>query len=168
MSNSTLLNTLIHLDNEYGVSGDETAVAAVLRQEMDGLYDEYKADPMGNQYFIKYGKNRDKKIVFSAHMDEIGFIINYIEPNGLARFLPVGYHDDRTAVNQDMVVITDDGSRVYGYAIAADTGYGMMDGSIAVDVFMGSYADSCHWGAVYVDIYVLSEGDNRYISKWER
>ncbi len=114
MSNSTLLNTLIHLDNEYGVSGDETAVAAVLRQEMDGLYDEYKADPMGNQYFIKYGKNRDKKIVFSAHMDEIGFIINYIEPNGLARFLPVGYHDDRTAVNQDMVVITDDGSRVYG------------------------------------------------------
>ena len=35
MSNSTLLNTLIHLDNEYGVSGDEPAVAAVLRQEMD-------------------------------------------------------------------------------------------------------------------------------------
>ena len=77
MSNSALLNTLIHLDNEYGVSGDETAVAAVLRQEMEGLYDEYKEDPMGNQYFIKYGKKRDKKIVFSAHMDEIGFIINY-------------------------------------------------------------------------------------------
>ena len=53
MENSTLLNTLMHLDNEYGVSGDETAVAAVLRQEMEGLYDEYKADPMGNKYFIK-------------------------------------------------------------------------------------------------------------------
>ncbi len=68
----------------------------------------------------------------------------------------------------EVYVVAQDGSRVYGYAIAADTGYGMMDGSIAVDVFMGSYADSCHWGAVYVDIYVLSEGDNRYISKWER
>lgn len=68
----------------------------------------------------------------------------------------------------EVYVVAQDGSRVYGYAIAADTGYGMMDGSIAVDVFMGSYADSCNWGAVYVDIYVLSEGDNRYISKWER
>ena len=68
----------------------------------------------------------------------------------------------------EVYVVAQDGSRVYGYAIAADTGYGMMDGSIAVDVFMGSYADSCDWGAVYVDIYILSEGDNRYISKWER
>lgn len=68
----------------------------------------------------------------------------------------------------EVYVVAQDGSRVYGYAIAADTGYGMMDGSIAVDVFMGSYEDSCKWGAVYVDIYVLSIGDNRYISKWER
>ncbi len=68
----------------------------------------------------------------------------------------------------EVYVVAQDGSRVYGYAIAADTGYGMMDGSIAVDVFMGSYEDSCKWGAIYVDIYVLSEGDNRYISKSER
>ena len=68
----------------------------------------------------------------------------------------------------EVYVVAQDGSRVYGYAIAADTGYGMMDGSIAVDVFMGSYEDSCKWGAVYVDIYVLSIGDNRYISQWER
>lgn len=114
MSKESLLSTLKHLDNTYGVSGDETAVAAVLRQEMEGLYDEYVQDAMGNQMFIKYGKNRDKKLVFSSHMDEIGFIINYIEPNGLARFCPVGYHDDRTAVCQDMVVITDTGEKVYG------------------------------------------------------
>lgn len=68
----------------------------------------------------------------------------------------------------EVYVVAQDGSRVYGYAIAADTGYGMMDGSIAVDVFMGSYEDSCKWGAVYVDIYVLSEGDNRYIGQAER
>lgn len=114
MSRESILQTLMNLDNEYGVSGDETAVAAVLRKEMEGLFDEYIEDPMGNQMFIKYGKNRDKKLVFSAHMDEIGYIINYIEPNGIARFFPVGYHDDRTAINQDMVVITDDGSKVYG------------------------------------------------------
>ena len=114
MEYESLLQTLKNLDNTYGVSGDESAVAAVLRKEMEGLYDEHIEDPMGNQIFIKYGKNRDRKLVFSAHMDEIGFIINYIEDNGLARFFPVGYHDDRTAVNQDMVVMTDDGKAVYG------------------------------------------------------
>ncbi len=68
----------------------------------------------------------------------------------------------------EVYVVAKDGSKVYGYAIAADTGYGLMDGSVAVDVFMGSYADSCKWGAVYVDIYVISEGDNRYIGAAER
>lgn len=58
----------------------------------------------------------------------------------------------------EVYIVAQDGSIVYGYAIAADTGLGMMEGTVAVDVFMGSYADSCRWGAHYVDIYVLSEG----------
>lgn len=51
----------------------------------------------------------------------------------------------------------------YGYAIAADTGDGMMAGTIPVDVYMGNsedhYYDSCEWGLQYVDIYVLEVGN---------
>ena len=51
---------------------------------------------------------------------------------------------------------------MYGYAIAADTGLGMMEGTVLVDLYFGNrydhYGDSCRWGAVYVDVYVLSEG----------
>lgn len=69
----------------------------------------------------------------------------------------------------EVYVVSKDRKIVYGYAIAADTGVGMMEGTVAVDVFMGSYEDSCRWGACYVDIFVISEGDNRYInSKSER
>ena len=68
----------------------------------------------------------------------------------------------------ELYIVAQDGSRVYGYAIAADTGLGLLDGRVTVDVFMGSYEDSCKWGAVYVDVYVLSMGDNRYISASER
>lgn len=114
MEKNRMLETLSNLDNTFGVSGNEEETAAALRKEMEGLYDEYIEDPLGSQIFIKYGKDRDRKVVLSAHMDEIGFIINYIEDNGIARFLPVGYHDDRTAVNQDMVVMTDSGKKVYG------------------------------------------------------
>lgn len=114
MEKNSILETLYNLDNTFGVSGNEEETAEALRKEMEGLYDEYIEDPLGSQIFIKYGKDRERKIVLSAHMDEIGFIINYIEDNGIARFLPVGYHDDRTAVNQDMVVMTDSGKKVYG------------------------------------------------------
>ena len=58
----------------------------------------------------------------------------------------------------ELYIVSHDGL-VYGYAIAADTGLGMMEGTVAVDLFMASYADSCRWGAHYVDIYVLSEGN---------
>ena len=37
MAYESLLQTLKNLDNTYGVSGDESAVAAVLRKEMKGL-----------------------------------------------------------------------------------------------------------------------------------
>lgn len=114
MKENDLLKSLFKLDNAFGVSGDEENVAEELRQEMEGLYDEHIEDALGNQLFIKYGKNKEKKVLIAAHMDEIGYIVNYIEDNGLIRFLPVGYHDDRTAVNQDMVIKTDSGKMVLG------------------------------------------------------
>ena len=114
MKQNTLLQSLMLLDNAFGVSGDEEQVAAILKQEMEGLYDEYDQDALGSQYFIKHGKDPQKRVLISAHMDEIGFILNHIEDNGMGRFLPVGYHDDRTAVNQVMVVKTDSGALVKG------------------------------------------------------
>lgn len=62
----------------------------------------------------------------------------------------------------ELYIVAQDGSKVYGYAIAADTGIGLMDGTVAIDLYFGNkyeyYDDSCRWGAVQVDIYVLSEG----------
>ncbi|HPO05312.1 MAG TPA: M20/M25/M40 family metallo-hydrolase [Bacillota bacterium] len=114
MKENALLESLYLLDNTFGVSGDEEDVAKALKTEMEGLYDEHIEDPLGNQLFIKYGTSKDKRVLISAHMDEIGYIVNYIEDNGFVRFLPVGYHDDRTAVNQDMVIKTDSGKMIYG------------------------------------------------------
>jgi len=47
------------------------------------------------------------------------------------------------------------GSFVYGYAIAADTGSGLISGSIGVDLFYDTYYESVLNGLRYVDIYVL-------------
>ena len=58
----------------------------------------------------------------------------------------------------ELYIVSQDRKHVYGYAIAADTGLGMMEGTVAVDLFCASYADSCKWGAHYVDIFVITEG----------
>lgn len=55
----------------------------------------------------------------------------------------------------ELYITTVDGSAVYGYAIAADTGTALLDGRILVDLFMESYEASCKWGARQVNIYIL-------------
>lgn len=59
----------------------------------------------------------------------------------------------------ELYIVSQDRKYVYGYAIAADTGLGMMEGTVAADLFCASYADSCRWGAHYVDIFVITEGN---------
>lgn len=63
----------------------------------------------------------------------------------------------------ELYIVSQDGTQVYGYAIAADTGVALMDGTVAIDLYFGNkydhYYDSCRWGAVQVDIYVLTEGE---------
>ena len=49
-----------------------------------------------------------------------------------------------------------DGSFVYGYAIAADTGTGLLNDVIDVDLFYETYTESCLNGRRTVDIYVLA------------
>ncbi|MDR0520170.1 MAG: M42 family metallopeptidase [Clostridiales Family XIII bacterium] len=110
----TLIDALVSLDNVSGASGDETEVADALRAQMDGLYDEHFEDSQGNQFYIKKGSSAENKILLSAHMDEIGFIISYIDESGFASIMPVGYHDDRMAVNQDLVFRTAAGGKVSG------------------------------------------------------
>lgn len=55
----------------------------------------------------------------------------------------------------ELYIIADDGS-VYGYAIAADTGYSVRAGKIVVDLFMNEYDDCIQWGNRSVTVYVLS------------
>lgn len=48
-----------------------------------------------------------------------------------------------------------DGSHVYGYATAVDTGGALMDGSAIVDLFYFSYDDCVSFGRRDVNVYVL-------------
>ena len=74
-----------------GVSGDEGDISAVLAAEIAPYVDKVYTDALGNLIAFKKGKGKKpKKLMFAAHMDEIGFMANYIDEKGFIRVSRIG------------------------------------------------------------------------------
>lgn len=108
---------VINLLNEFtainGVSGNEEAVSELLIKYLAPITDEHYTDVLGNTVFVKKGKNPDLKIMFAAHMDEIGFMVSDITDKGFLTIVPIGFHNPNILVNQVMTILTEKG-KVYG------------------------------------------------------
>ena len=77
--------------------------------------DEITVDTMGNIIALKKGaKSNGKKVVLSAHMDEVGFIVSGITDDGYIKFKPVGGIDERILLSKRVLVGKDNISGVIG------------------------------------------------------
>lgn len=75
----------------HGISGCEGAVADTLRTLISPYIDEVKKDALGNLIALRRGSgDNHKKIMLCAHMDEIGFLVTFIEDKGYIRVAPIG------------------------------------------------------------------------------
>lgn len=74
----------------FSVTGEEGMLRSVIEKEITPFVDRVSTDPMGNLIAFKKGENSDKKLMIAAHMDEIGFVVTYIEDNGFIRVSNVG------------------------------------------------------------------------------
>lgn len=87
-----LVKELCSLD---GSSGREENVREYIIKKIDGKC-EYTVDPLGNILAFKKGKETPKnKVMLSAHMDEVGFIVTYITDDGYIKFATVGGIDSK-------------------------------------------------------------------------
>jgi endoglucanase len=74
-----------------GPSGYESSVRDIVRAEIEAYADEIKVDALGNLIARKGQKSENgRRIMLSAHMDEIGLIATHIDENGFVRFTSVG------------------------------------------------------------------------------
>ena len=78
------------LTEPYGPSGSEEQIRAIIRAEIEALADEVRTDALGNLIVIKHGSTGGKRVMLSAHMDEIGLIISYVDEHGFLRAQPIG------------------------------------------------------------------------------
>lgn len=108
--NTSLLKELCEA---RGVPGQEEAIRRIVRRELNHLTDEMRMDPMGNLYATFPGSS-DAKIMIAAHMDEIGFIIKYIDDKGFLRLQPLGGFDPRQLFAQRVLVSQIDGGILPG------------------------------------------------------
>ena len=86
-----LLEQMKELTQLRGISGCEDQVREYLLEKIQGHCDSYQVDNMGNLIVHKKGREAgSKKVLFSAHMDEVGFIITHVTKEGMLHFATVG------------------------------------------------------------------------------
>jgi len=86
-----VIETMKKLCAVRGISGAEDKVREAIIKEIDGFADSITTDALGNLIVYKKGAApAGKKLLLSAHMDEVGFIVTYIENNGMLRFTNIG------------------------------------------------------------------------------
>lgn len=102
----TFIENLGALSMAVGTSGDESAVRKIIYDEVISYPDCIaKTDNAGNLIVTKKGKKEPKnKLMFSANMDEVGFIITHIDENGFLKFSSVGNVDGRVIVGKRVLV----------------------------------------------------------------
>lgn len=86
-----MIETIRKLVEAYGPSGHEDQIRALILEEIDGLADEVTVDALGNVIAWKRsGKEGAKKVMLSAHMDEIGVMVTHVDEDGFLRFTGIG------------------------------------------------------------------------------
>lgn len=87
-----ILKELTQID---GISGSEEEVREFIKERIEPFADEITIDSMGNLIAYKKGANPKCKVMLSAHMDEVGFMVTGITEQGMIKFRAVGGVDDR-------------------------------------------------------------------------
>lgn len=71
-------------------SGCEQNIIKKVAVYLKDYIDELSIDNYGNLIALRYGANRNKKLMLVAHADEVGMMVTYIGNNGFLSFQEIG------------------------------------------------------------------------------
>lgn len=107
------VDVLRTLSDAFGPSGFEDEVRVQIQQLVTPMVDEVSVDTLGNFIATKRGRG-DRTLMLDAHMDEIGFMITWVEDGGFLRFTTIGGWDPRIVPAHAITIRTDHGTYVRG------------------------------------------------------
>ncbi len=127
-----------------GISGREKNVRNYIYKKLPEILandtDWFGEDQIGNLIIFRKGKQKTKnKVMLSAHMDEVGFIVTYICDNGFLKFTNVGGVDSKVACGRAVSV--------------GDNGVTGIIGQKAMHLCEGDEGSTCkELSSLYIDI----------------
>lgn len=90
-----------------GTSGFEHHIRDLFKEDLTPLVDEVKQDGLGGIFGIKNNQDSNApRIMFAAHMDEVGFIVTNITPMGLMNVAAVGGWNPYVVSSQRFTLFT--------------------------------------------------------------
>ena len=110
--NSELLKELSNADS---VASVEDEVRSILYRELAKYSDEVFSDRLGSIIFHKKGTSPNPlKIMFCAHIDEVGFMVRHISDIGFVYLVALGSVLNKSKEMQMVRITTQDGKKVEG------------------------------------------------------
>ncbi|KKL59605.1 hypothetical protein LCGC14_2213640 [marine sediment metagenome] len=109
------LGLLRSLVQAAGVPGREDAVRSLIRSRAQALslFDELRTDTLGSLIGIRKprggGGSAPVRVLLSAHMDQVGFLVSHVSQDGHLRLHPVGDFDPRGLVSCRLRIHTEGG-----------------------------------------------------------
>lgn len=113
-----MFNLIRDMMKPLGVSGRESRISEVIKEKIAPYVDETYEDALGNLIAHKKGPEGAKKLLFAAHMDEIGFFVTAIDDEGRVHFSNAGgirydttcYHEVVFENGTKGILVADDGT----------------------------------------------------------
>lgn len=91
LNKQDLIRTQQELSELIGCPGREKSVRRYIHHSIAPYVDTLQEDTAGNLIAVKYGLSKDSNtILLDAHMDEVGFMVNHLEGDGLFRVSALG------------------------------------------------------------------------------
>ncbi len=102
MNNLSLLEKLCCTG---GISGDEGNIREIIINEISDYVSDIQTDNLGNIIAFKRGREKAaNRLMISAHMDEVGFIVTDITSDGFIKFDEVGGIDRRVVPGDNVLI----------------------------------------------------------------
>ncbi|MEM5797615.1 MAG: M28 family peptidase [Candidatus Aenigmatarchaeota archaeon] len=96
------MELLEKLINAYGVSGNESEVRELIKNEISKYVDKTYVDKFGN--LIAYKKGKAPRVMLAAHMDEIGLMVKRINEKGKIVFSTIGGIEVPSLIGQKVAI----------------------------------------------------------------
>jgi len=99
-------------------SGDESKIRQYIKGLVEPHCDNIETDVLGNLFCYINGQastdGTKLKVLLDAHMDEIGFMVRYIDKKGFIRFSQVGGQNPRILPGQKVTIHSTSGEDIIG------------------------------------------------------